>query len=367
MKGIWTYKNLIHEIDPQFRFTLGEGNTPLVRSKKIGAMLGLENLYFKLENLNPSGSYKDRFAAMAVANCLQNGNQAILATSSGNTGAALAAYAAAADIKCVICLVDGAPFGKVQQMGVYGAELLMIKGFGIQDKCTTDLMEILNELATTHAGSLEISAYKFSPIGMQGVQTIAFEIAEELPDLKHVFVPAGGGGLYLSMLLGFAKWKKQVCETLEPTIFCVQPEGNDTISSILKTDRSEPTAIPASTTKISGLQVPSLLDVHAIIKQTKINKCDGALVNDQDVYSFQKLLAQKEGIYCEPAGAVALAGLKTAIDDGKVNANDPTVCLITGNGFKDQSALNKIYTEHDCVYVDQFENSKNEILNKLLK
>lgn len=367
MKGIWTYRELIHPIAPEFQVALGEGNTPLVKARNIGKKIGLENLYFKLENLNPSGSYKDRFAALAVANCLQQGKKAILATSSGNTGAALAAYAAAAGLKCIICLVDGAPFGKVQQMGVYGAELLMIKDFGISDSCTIELMETLRELATEHDSSLEISAYKFSPIGMQGVQTIAFEIAEELEDVDQVFVPAGGGGLYLSILRGFAKWKAHKQSGLNPTIHCVQPEGNDTIASLMNRSRKEPVALPTSTTKISGLQVSSLLDAEAIMEQTPFNDTDGILVSDEEVFYYQKLLAQEEGIYCEPAGAVALAGLMAAASLGKVDPKKPVVCLITGNGFKDQNALNKIYTQQDCRYVDTVKQTKEELVKKIYK
>src|SRR5690606_34975203 len=100
---------------------LGEGNTPLVKSRQLGPALGLPNLYFKLEMLNPSGSYKDRFAASAVSELLDKDLKFCLATSSGNTGAALAAYCAAADIKCFLAIVDGAPSGKLQQMQVYGA------------------------------------------------------------------------------------------------------------------------------------------------------------------------------------------------------------------------------------------------------
>lgn len=365
MSSIWKYKELIHNVSEDCYVALGEGNTPLLKSKQIGKVLGLEHLYFKLENLNPSGSYKDRFAAMAVAHAKESGKKAILATSSGNTGAALAAYSAAAGLKCIICLVDGAPFGKVQQMGVYGAELLMIKDFGINDQCTIDVMNTLNDLSLKHDSSLEISAYKFSPIGMEGVQTIAFEIAEELKEVDKVFVPAGGGGLFLSIVRGFSKWKSTRNAEVSPTLFCVQPRGNDTIASVLSGDRATPTALANSTTKISGLQVSSLLDVAAIVEESKTSICQGTLVEDSDVFECQKQLARLEGIYCEPAGAVALAGLKEALKAGEIDPSDHIVCIVTGNGFKDQQALSKIYTEDDCLYVEQSKNTKEEIIKKI--
>ena len=93
----------------------------------------------------------------------------------------------------------------------------------------------------------------------------------------------------------------------------------------------------------------------------------GTLVEDADVFECQQLLAQLEGIYCEPAGAVALAGLKEALRAGKVKSADHIVCIVTGNGFKDQQALSKIYTENDCLYVNQSMNTKEEIIKKIEK
>ncbi|WGQ10598.1 pyridoxal-phosphate dependent enzyme [Pedobacter gandavensis] len=365
MKGIWKYKNLLPAIQDRNQITLGEGNTPLLRSRNIGPSLGLQHLYFKLEHLNPSGSYKDRFAAMVVSNCLQQRKSGILATSSGNTGAALAAYSAAADLKCLVALVDGAPFGKIQQMGVYGSELLMIKGFGIQDLRTKEVMDHLKSLAVARDYSLEISAYKFSPVGMEGVQTIAFEIAAALPEVKHVFVPAGGGGLYLSILLGFSKWQTNENEQVKPMMYVVQPSGNDTIASLLMGKQQVLEALDTSETCISGLQVPSLLDAQAIYDLSLTHSCNGATVEDEEVYLYQKLLAQKEGIFCEPAGAVALAGLIKAMERGEIHAEDPVVCLVTGNGPKDLKALDRIYTKADCAYAEDMLQTKTIIENKL--
>jgi threonine synthase len=367
LKGIWKYKNLLPAIQDVNQITLGEGNTPLLRSRNIGPSLGLENLYFKLENLNPSGSYKDRFAAMVVSNCLQQRKQGILATSSGNTGAALAAYSAAADLRCLVALVDGAPFGKIQQMGVYGSELLMINEFGIQDLRTKEVMDYLKKLAVARDFSLEISAYKFSPVGMEGVQTIAFEIAETLPKVKHVFVPAGGGGLFLSILLGFSKWQTSENDQVKPIMYCVQPSGNDTIASVLMGKQGVLESLAESATCISGLQVPSLLDAQAIYDLSLNQSCNGATVEDQEVFLYQKLLAKKEGIFCEPAGAVALAGLIKAMERGEINAQDPVVCLVTGNGPKDLKALDQIYTQKDCEYANDMSETKTIIENKLKK
>lgn len=343
MKGIWKYSHLLPQIEESSKLTLGEGGTPLVRSKRLGPAMGLDNLYFKLEMLNPSGSYKDRFAAIAVSDLLQKRMKFCLATSSGNTGAALAAYCAAADIKCFLTVVDGAPIGKMKQMQVYGCETLMVKDFGKNADVTKDVMHQLNVLAETHKTDIQISAYKLSPIGMAGVQTIAYEIAESLPEQTcHVFSPAGGGGLTLAILKGFNFWKDHNPGYRVPKVHCVQPEGNDTIAGPLRKGLSGAEEIPKSTTTISGLQVPNVLDGDEVLKMCRAVNGTGYTVADGAIYQCQEELSKQEGIFCEPAGAVALAGLKQALNNGEIKKNDYIVCIVTGHGFKDPDSADKI-------------------------
>lgn len=362
MKGIWKYSHLLPQINESCKLTLGEGETPLLKSKRIGPELGLNNLHFKLEMLNPSGSYKDRFAALAVSDLKQREMKFCLATSSGNTGAALAAYAAAANIKCLLMVVDGAPVGKMKQMQVYGCQTLMIKGFGKDTQISKKIMEGLNEFAESNKTMLQISAYRYSPLGMAGVQTIAYEIAESLQNkTDHVFSPAGGGGLTLALLKGFNIWKNYVTDFRIPRVHCVQPEGNDTISGPLRIGLSNALEISGSTTTISGLQVPNVLDGNEVMRMSKVVKGMGYTVSDQSIYQCQEELAQEEGIFCEPAGAVALAGLKSALFNKEIDKNDHIVCLITGHGFKDTVSADKI----SAHTIDKYFSDNNACFNYL--
>jgi len=343
LKGIWKYSHLLPQIEESCKLTLGEGGTPLVRSKNLGPAMGLDNLYFKLEMLNPSGSYKDRFASIAVSDLLQKKIKFCLATSSGNTGAALAAYCAAAEIKCLLAVVDGAPAGKMKQMQVYGCETLMIKGFGKDIEVSKGIMTQLKDVAESLGTIVQISAYQYSPIGMTGVQTIAYEVAESLQNkTNHVFSPAGGGGLTLAIAKGFTAWKDLMPDFRIPRVHCVQPEGNDTISGPLRTGLSGALEISKSTTLISGLQVPNVLDGNEVIRMCKTTNGNGYTVSDQLIYQCQEDLAKQEGIFCEPAGALALAGLKLALENHEIQKNDHVVCLITGHGFKDPVSVDKI-------------------------
>lgn len=351
MKGIWKYDRWLPNIRKDARVTLGEGGTPLVESKSIGRELGLDKLYFKLEICNPSGSYKDRFASMAISSLKDEDISNCFATSSGNTGAALAAYSAAAGIKCFVLVVDGAPLGKLEQMLCYGATILMVKGFGKDLEITNSLMREYTKLASELGGSVQISAYRYSPVGMQGVQTIAYEIADEIqgPDL-HVFCPAGGGGLAYAVALGFREYNNEKVGFSMPRLHCVQPIGNDTLATALRTGRPIAENLNKSTTSISGLQVPNVLDGNELITISRESGGSGFIVKDEAVFYAQRLLSTREGIFSEPAGAVSLAGLIEAVRNGDLRKGDNAVCVVTGSGFKDPSAMTNLASNGNYNY-----------------
>lgn len=330
--------------------------------------MGLENLYFKLELTNPSGSYKDRFAASAVSGLLQKQMGFCLATSSGNTGAALAAYCAAAGIKCLLTVVDGAPIGKMKQMQVYGCETIMVKDFGKDAGVTKTIMSDLEKIADQFGSAVQISAYHYSPLGMAGVQTIAYEIAESPIDTRHVFSPAGGGGLTLAVVKGFLEWKEHVRDFYVPKVHCVQPEGNNTIAGPLRNGDIKATEIAKSSTSISGLQVPSILDGNEVVKLCRSVNGTGYTVTDEWVHRYQGKLALQEGVFCEPAGAVALAGVQKALEAGEIHSSDPVVCLITGHGFKDPvsaDVLTKMAVDHYFLDSNESFNYINTQINTI--
>ena len=328
--GLWT-----PQVAPEWQLSLGEGATPLVRSRRIGPEAGLSNLFFKLETANPSGSYKDRFAVLAVAHMRQEGRHTCVATSSGNTGAALAAYCAAAGLRCRIAVVETAPAGKLQQMLAYGAEIQRVRGFGTDAEITRRTFERLQALGAEAGCALQISAYAYSAAGMQGVESIAFELVEQLPSMAQVFCPAGGGGLTLAVARGLAKAGHAAA------VHCVQPEGNDTIATPLRSGLA--TAAPVvCRTQISGLQVASVIDGDEVIAACRASGGTGHMVTDEEVWALQARLAREEGLFAEPAGVVALAGALRAAAAGELRPRDTVVCLVTGSGFKDAGTVERM-------------------------
>lgn len=341
--SIWRFSDRFGGAAPSSRVTLGEGDTPVVRSRRIGPAAGLERLYFKLETGNPTGSYKDRFAAAAVSQMLARRERRCIATSSGNTGAALAAYCAAAGIACEIAVVEPAPQEKLRQMLAYGARVYKIRGFGINPEITSDTFARIRERGARPGSALQISAFAYSPAGMAGVQTIGYELAEQFNQgLDHVFIPAGGGGLTLAVARGLAGSGTR--------IECVQPEGNATIAGPLRGGLDRAHEVEC-TTRISGLQVPGVLDGDAVMAACRASGGTGHLVSDAAAWAMQTRLAREEGLFCEPAGAVAVAGAIASMRSGAVSPGATVCCIITGTGFKDSPSLERMVGGASCPLI----------------
>jgi threonine synthase len=306
------------------RLTLGEGNTPLVPSARIAPALS-----FKLEFTNPTGSYKDRFLQRELSSYAA-APLFILATSSGNTGAALAAYAARAGWRCLICAHPEAPAGKVTQMRAHGATVVRIPGFSVDAGVTAAVFADLDRWRTALGVPLVVSAYRYCPVGMAGVETIADELAAHAP--QHVFVPVGGGGLYVAMVRGFARLGLAV------KVHAVQPAGCATVVEAWRHGRTQAAPL-ASTTRISGLSVPSDIDATLALEHLYGNGGLGLAVTDEAIWSAQQRLLREEGIFAEPAGAAALAEWLQATAAGRIPAGERSVCLVTGYGAKDTASL----------------------------
>ena len=341
----------MHPCKAAARITLGEGNTPLVRSRHIGPSTGIEHLYFKLESANPTGSYKDRFAVAAVSDMVMQGKRRCVATSSGNTGSALAAACAAANIACEIAVVVTAPQGKLRQMHAYGANLYTVAGFGIDPDATLETFDTIAQLGAVPDAQLQISAYHYSPVGMTGVQSIGYELAEQARDIgrpiDHVFASAGGGGLTLATARGFERAAAEGAIARSPAVHCVQPEGNNTIAGPLREGAAQAQNVDC-TTDVSGLQVPSVIDGNEVIPACRACGGTGVLVSDDTVWATQQRMAREEGIFCEPAAAVPLAGALQAVEAGDLAKGDVIVCLVTGTGFKDETSVERMVADSPC-------------------
>jgi len=326
--------------------SMGEGNTPVVESSAIGRELGIR-LLFKLEMCNPTGSYKDRFIAAQIAHLVSRGSTVCMATSSGNTGASLAAYSARIGINCLIFVNDSAPSGKLEQMQAHGARIFRVKEFITSPDVTERVYVRLRQLSQENQMPLIVSAYRYCAEGMRGVETIAEELARQCEGLDHIFVPVGGGGLFTAVSRGCSRWPGRGSK-----IHAVQPEGCSTVVAAFAENRDQIHPV-TSTTRISGLAVPFDIDASLALGELRRSLGRGIAVSDESILAAQNLMLTREGIWAEPAGAAALAGCMKARQNGWIGKGDTALCLVTGHGFKDRDSLTEAANRHPATLVEE--------------
>jgi threonine synthase len=217
-------------------------------------------------------------------------------------------------------------------MQAHGALVIRIAGFVSDPAVTQQVFTALREVSASRNVPLIVSAYRYCPEGMQGVESISAELAREVAELDHVFVPVGGGGLYSAVAHGFqAVGRSTKVHAVQPadcaTVVATFARGDDEIRPV------------QSTTRVSGLSVP--FDIDAGLALRHLRSCGGCgfAISDEAVFAAQAMLLEQEGIYCEPAGAAAVAGWMEAVERNVISTQETAVCLVTGHGFKDPASV----------------------------
>ncbi len=299
--------------------TLGEGDTPLVRSRILEKELGCGELYFKLEGCNPTGSFKDRGMVVAVAKAVENGSQSIICASTGNTSASAAAYGARFGLKTIVIIPKGKiATGKLAQALVYGAQIIDIRGNF--DQALQIVRALTQKYPVTMVNSL-------NPDRIEGQKTAAFEIIDDLGDAPdYLFIPVGNAGNITAYWKGFVEYHRAGKASHTPKMMGFQAAGAAPIvlDKVVKQPKTIATAIrignPASWQKA----------IAARDESGGIIDC----VSDDEIMNAYRMAAVKEGIFGEPASAASLAGLiKMARKDNL--SGKSVVCIVTGTGLKD--------------------------------
>ena len=354
-KGLWRWADRLPMGAAAKAITLGEGGTPQVRlGTRIHEELGVAVAEVKCEHLNPTGSFKDRIAAVAVSVAVERGLSGLAGTSSGNGGAAAAAYAARSGLSLTLfSLSDVAP-QKLLQIRALGGRVLLVEGLGHDAGATERAATAVARHSAAYAVMPFLTGGRFSPEAMEGAVTMAYEIAEDAPSTTVVYCPVGGGGLLSALGRGFRAQSPHV------RLVGVQPRGCATLSLALKGDLS---GLPGSViTTVSGLQVGVLFDGPGAVEA--ITGSGGHLteVDDEEILAAQRILAREDGILVEPAGATALAGALADARSGLLRADDHVVLIATGAGWKDTAALQQLLADSSgivepvpVITVDQIE------------
>jgi threonine synthase len=309
--------------------TLNEGNTPHVRAPYIESLIGDGvEVYLKYEGLNPTGSFKDRGMTVAVSKAVEEGSQAVICASTGNTSASAAAYAARAQIQCVVLVPEGSiALGKLAQALIHGAQVIAVKGNF--DDCLKLVREITGRYPITLVNSL-------NPNRIEGQKTGSFEICDFLggPPDYHA-IPVGNAGNITAYWKGYKEYKEKGKIDRLPRMIGFQAEGAAPIvrKKVVTDPKTIATAIkignPASWKRAEEARDES----GGLIE----------IVTDEEILNAYKILASKEGIFVEPASAASVAGVLKKANEGyfKRGTKDEgrrtirIVCILTGHGLKD--------------------------------
>jgi threonine synthase len=300
--------------------TLGEGGTPLVRAERLGRAIGAPNLHLKVEGQNPTGSFKDRGMVVAVAKASEAGAGVVLCASTGNTAASAAAYAARAGMRAVVLLPGGkVAAGKVAQAVAYGAVIVVVRGN------FDAALDVARAAAERYAVALVNSV---NPHRIAGQMTAAYEVCDVLGDAPAVVaLPVGNGGNITAWWSGFRRYLELGRTVRLPRMLGVQAAGAAPL--VLGQPVAQPDTIA------TAIRIGRPATWQPAIDAARTSGGQLRAVTDDEILEAYAAVARLEGVFCEPASAAGIAGLRNAVRDGVVAADEPSVCVLTGHGLKD--------------------------------
>jgi threonine synthase len=329
-EGIDRYRSLM-PVSTTIPF-LGEGNTPLIPSRRIGPAFGLNHLYFKHEGCNPTGAFKDRGASLVAALALEAGAEGVVTASSGNAGAAIAAYSAAVGLSCLLLLEPGVPPAKLRQALASGAKVLCVEGvFSHGPRVSGDMIRDLAKALNYYPGFIWAPV---NPYLLESMKTVSYEVVNQLSAFPEVVVsPVGGGDLLTGMWRGYLELKRAAMIPQIPRMVGVQSLSASPLVHAFRKGLKRIETLPFANSKISGINV-AFSGEHAL-QAVKASGGTVAGVPDEDAFEMQRRLALEEGIWAEPAAVVSVTVLRSLVEQGWLKPHERVVCLLTGAGFKD--------------------------------
>jgi len=307
------------------------GGTPLLTAPRLRADLGLPGLLVKDDTRNPTGSTKDRASQLVVAKAREYGIDTIATASTGNAATALAGLAAAAGLRAIVFVPSSAPDAKLVQMSAYGARVVPIEG-------SYDAAFDLACRACERFGWYNRNT-AFNPFTIEGKKTAALEIAADMaPDEPDVvLVPTGDGVILTGLAKGFRDLETAGLIRKKPRLVAVQPEGAGAIARALIDGADFITPVSGAASVADSLTVGTPRNAVLCLREVRDFGGAGVLVSDEAIRDAIIRLARTTGVFAEPAGAAALAGLLVAREQRLVQSSERIVLMVTGNGLKDIS------------------------------
>ncbi len=357
-RSIWRYLPLLPVNSAPDNHSIDVGNTPLVDASVMASELGLRKLYVKDDTRNPSGSLKDRATEVGLRHAVEAGYNTIVAASTGNAAASLAALSACYGMKAIILAPAAAPAAKLTQILQHKARLILVDG------TYDDAFDLSLDIADKYGFYSRSTG--INPVLSEGKKTVSLEIAEQLrwhvPD--YVLVPVGDGCIIGGVYKGFYDLREMEWIERMPRIIGVQSAGSAAIVNAWK--NNTPIASVQAETVADSISVDLPRDGRKALRAIKSSHGFGLTVTDAEILSAQHNLSAKSGIFAEPAGAATYAGLLKAVDKKRIKPNSSVVILATGSGLKDISTARQLLAFPDPIAPDisAFDRTFNQTVGK---
>lgn len=330
--GVWRYAPFM-PVDPAHKVSIQEGGTPLYPTKALGAEIGVPNTFVKFEGLNPTGSFKDRGMTMGVSHAKELGAQVVGCASTGNTSAALAAYAAKAGMKCAVFLPSGkVAMGKLAQALFFGAKVLSVDGN------FDDALALARKMADERKLYLLNSINPYRP---EGQKSVLFEIMDQLnyevPD--RIVLPVGNAANIWAVYKALTELEEVGWIDKMPMLTGIQAEGAAPVARAFAAEAEDFVPEQNPETVATAIRIGNPVSGRKALKAIYSTGGYCTTVNDDEIIRAQQLLGRKEGVCVEPASAASVAGLRKLREMGIADRDERVVCICTGNGLKDPDTI----------------------------
>ncbi len=344
----WRYYELLPIESKSNIVSIGAGMTPLLKAEKLGEELGLNNLYIKNDSVNPTFSFKDRPAGIAVSKAKEFKLSAVGCASTGNLASATAAHAAKGGFPCYIFAPSDIEHPKITQALSYGANFIAVDG------TYDDANRIAAQIGDSRGiGIVNINMRSYY---VEGSKTLAFEVAEQLdwkvPD--QLIIPVGSGAMLNAICKGFEELESLslINRVSNMHVIAAQPHGCAPIVDAFKKHLSVVTPVENPDTIAKSLAIGDPGDGQYVLRRLKQYNGHAEESNNKEILDAILTLAKTEGIFTEPAGGVSIAVLKKMVDDGKIDKNDCTICYVTGNGLKATEVIMEVLSKPQTMQAD---------------
>ncbi len=349
----WRYFELLPVVDRSNIVSIGAGMTPLIHAERLGEALGLDNLYIKNDSVNPTYSFKDRPAGVAVSKAREFGLSEVGCASTGNLASATAAHAARGGMPCHVFAPSDIETAKIAQALSYGAHFVAVDG------TYDDANRIAAQIGDSRGiGVVNINMRSYY---VEGSKTLAYEVAEQLgwgvPD--HLVVPVGSGAMLNAICKGFEELGRASLldgggdnAVAGMHVHAAQPRGCAPIVDAFKRGDGEVIPVERPETVAKSLAIGDPGDGRYVLKRLRQYNGLAEEAGDGEILDAILLLARTEGVFTEPAGGVSVAVLKKMVEQGRIDRGEKVVCYVTGNGLKATDSVMSVLEKPKTVPAD---------------